>query len=97
MPKKRSKNNERDNYMLRKRMHPGRSNNPDNPERKAPGKDGVHSNYRTKSKINILNRYRQKPDLEKMREEPHSKVRIQPDRKWFGNVRTISQKRVDEL
>ena len=34
--------------------------------------------------------YREKPDYEKMRERPKDgSVRIQPDRKWFGNIRTI--------
>eukprot|EP00923_Selenidium_pygospionis_P055968 GHVN01097376.1.p2 GENE.GHVN01097376.1~~GHVN01097376.1.p2 ORF type:complete len:524 (-),score=69.62 GHVN01097376.1:3073-4644(-) len=35
-----------------------------------------------------------KPDakkLEEMRKEPHKPVRIQPDRRWFGNTRVVTQ------
>lgn len=37
--------------------------------------------------------YRQKmPDKEKMHERPTEAARVDPNRKWFGNVRTIDQK-----
>lgn len=41
--------------------------------------------------------YKAKPDLEKMKERPTDPMagRIQPDRKWFGNVRTADQKELD--
>ena len=47
------------------------------------------SNFRSKSKINLLNLYREKPNLEKMREIKTDPARIEPDRKWFGNIRTV--------
>jgi nuclear GTP-binding protein len=34
---------------------------------------------------------------EKMREVPDTPARINPDRKWFGNVRTINQKTLENL
>lgn len=42
--------------------------------------------------------YTQKPDLEKMKERPTDPKagRIEPDRKWFGNVRTVDQKELDK-
>ena len=51
---------------------------------------------RTKSKIKLLNLYREKPNYEKMREVKAEPVRIEPDRKWFGNIRTIKQKDLDK-
>ena len=44
---------------------------------------------RDKAKINLLNLYRAKPDYDKMKEKPTEAAKIAPDRKWFGNVRTI--------
>lgn len=41
--------------------------------------------------------YKKKPDMAKMKErptDPHA-GRIEPDRKWFGNVRTADQKELD--
>ena len=41
--------------------------------------------------------YKKKPDYEKMKErptDPHA-GRIEPDRKWFGNVRTADQKELE--
>lgn len=32
-----------------------------------------------------------------MREEPNTPARIEPDPKWFGNVRTIAQKDLEKL
>ena len=29
--------------------------------------------------------------------DPHTVSRIQPDRKWFGNVRTIDQKSLEKF
>ena len=42
--------------------------------------------------------YTQKPDLAKMKERPTDPKagRIQPDRRWFGNVRTVDQKELDK-
>lgn len=41
--------------------------------------------------------YRAKPNLAKMKERPTDPQagRIQPDRKWFGNVRTVDQKELE--
>jgi nuclear GTP-binding protein len=42
--------------------------------------------------------YNEKPDVAKMKKRPTdpSAGRIQPDRKWFGNVRTVDQKELDK-
>ena len=61
-----------------------------NPNRPDPSGGKVGSMFRSKSTINRLNMYRSKPDMAKMKErptDPHA-GRIEPDRKWFGNVRT---------
>ena len=52
---------------------------------------------RDKAKINLLNLYRNKPDMDKMREKPTEAAKIAPDRKWFGNIRTIGQKSLEEF
>ena len=41
--------------------------------------------------------YKKKPDYEKMKERPTDPTagRIEPDRKWFGNVRVADQKELD--
>lgn len=41
--------------------------------------------------------YRAKPNLAKMKERPTdpNAGRIQPDRRWFGNVRTVDQKELE--
>jgi len=41
--------------------------------------------------------YREKPDFEKMRIQSKKPVRIPPNRKWFGNVRTIKQKDLERF
>ena len=51
---------------------------------------------RTKGTINLLNLYNEKPDYDKLREEKVGPSRIEPDRKWFGNIRTIDQKQLDQ-
>lgn len=94
MPNKRSKNQEAANRNQMKRLNPGRSNNSNNPNRKAPGKEG---NFRSKSTIMRLNMYNQKPDIEKMEKRPLSAARIEPKPTWFGNVRTIDQKSLEKL
>jgi len=41
--------------------------------------------------------YKDKPDVKKMKQrptDPHA-GRIQPDRRWFGNVRTVDQKELE--
>ena len=81
--------------MLAKRAHPGRSNSGTNPYRNVDEIGGAAVN-RSKSTIKMLNLYRSKPDLNKMHEKKLEPNRIEPDRKWFGNVRTIDQKELDK-
>lgn len=96
MPTKRSKNNENTNTLLKKRANPGKSNASTNPNRVAPGKDNGQF-FRTKSKMKILNMYNEKPDTAKMNKRPSAPARIEPDRKWYGNVRTIDQKNLEKF
>merc|ERR1719502_254588 len=64
-----------------------------NPNRKA-GKGQTH--MRTKATINRLNMYRSKPgDMKKAPKVPM--VRIHPDRRWFGNVRTLAQDQLQKF
>ena len=55
-----------------------------NPDRKI--KEGSEGFYRTKDTIKRLNMYNEKPDMEARRIRPSKPVRIEPDRKWFGNT-----------
>ena len=41
--------------------------------------------------------YNEKPNLEKMNKQPVGPARIEPDRKWYGNVRTIDQKNLEKF
>lgn len=41
--------------------------------------------------------YNEKPNVQEMRKQKLKPVRIEPDRKWFGNVRTIDQKTMEEF
>lgn len=66
-----------------------------NPDRKI--KEGSEGFYRSKATIKRLNMYRDKPDLEKRKIRPDKPARIEPDRKWFGNTRTINQKSLEDL
>jgi len=54
-------------------------------------KDGGGTHFRSESSIKRINMYKSKPNLQKMREQPNKPVRIQPDRRWFGNTRVIAQ------
>lgn len=65
-----------------------------NPDRNKKGAQAKGTQLRSKSTIKRLNMYSSKPDLEKMREKPTGPVRIQPDRRWFGNTRVITQSRL---
>lgn len=99
MPQKRSKNStEYKNKKIDKwKNRGGKSGASTNPERRLPKKQlNANSQMRSKAKIKLLNLYREKPDLEKMRETPNDPARIEPDRKWFGNIRTIDQKDLDK-
>jgi len=68
-----------------------------NPYRPDPSGGKVGSRFRTRSTIKRLNMYNEKPDMEKMKKAPTdpSAGRVQPDRRWFGNVRTVDQKDLD--
>lgn len=67
-----------------------------NPHRKA-GKGQTH--MRTKATINRLNMYRQKaPNPADMKKTPKVPMaRIHPDRRWFGNVRTMAQDQLQKF
>lgn len=52
---------------------------------------------RSKAKTKLLMMYTEKPDFDKMRIQPKKPVRIPPNRKWFGNVRTIEQKDLEKF
>lgn len=75
-----------------------RSNASTNPYRPDPSGGKPGSMFRDRATINRLNMYTQKPDLAKMKERPKDPQagRIQPDRRWFGNVRTVDQKELDK-
>lgn len=62
-----------------------------NPSRPDPSGGKKGSQFRTRATINRLNMYTEKPDIKKMKERPTDPQagRIQPDRRWFGNVRTV--------
>ena len=100
MPKKRSKANKTEsaNKNLAKRKNPGKSNAASNAGRTAPGKNPTkNSNFRTNSKIKLLNMYNEKPDMKEMTKVKSGPARIEPDRKWYGNVRTIDQKNLEKF
>ena len=53
---------------------------------------------RTKSTIKRLKMYNQKmPTIAKLHDRPSNAPRVDPNRKWFGNVRTIDQKSLEKL
>jgi nuclear GTP-binding protein len=98
MPKKRSKNNEATNANLKKRANPGKSQAASNPGRSAPGKNpDKNSNFRSNAKIKLLNMYNEKPDEAARHKQKAGPARIEPDRKWYGNVRTIDQKNLEKF
>ena len=62
-----------------------------NPYRPDPSGGKPGSRFRTRATINRLNMYNAKPDVDKMKKAPTDPQagRIQPDRRWFGHVRTV--------
>jgi nuclear GTP-binding protein len=66
-----------------------------NPDRKI--KEGSEGFYRTKATIKRLKMYDEKPDMDKRKIRPNKPARIDPNRKWFGNTRTIDQKALENL
>lgn len=66
------------------------------PGRTTPGGDKrvrtAGSHMRSESKIKLLKMYTAKPKTpDKRREQSLKPMRIQPDRRWFGNTRVIAQ------
>lgn len=98
---KRSKNQKVSEGLKKKFVQsnkkPGKSNASTNPDRKIPKAEDGQQFYRTKAKIKLLNLYNTKPNMKKIYKEPIKPARIQPDRKWFGNVRTIDQKSLEKF
>ena len=87
-----------------KRLHgkfnkSSKSNAATNPDRKVKGNtSGVGNTMRSKSTIKRLKMYDQKmPNKEQMHKRPTEQARVDPNRKWFGNVRTIDQKSLEKL
>ena len=68
-----------------------------NPDRQKKGANAAGGQVRSKATIKRLNMYSNKPDLEKMKEHVTGPVRIQPDRRWFGNTRVITQSRLQDF
>ena len=66
-----------------------------NPNRKIPN-EKLKNFYRTPAKIKLLNLYNSKPSKDRFK-RPETPARIVPDRKWFGNTRTITQKKLEEI
>ena len=75
-----------------------KSKSSSNPYRPDPSGGKPGSRFRDKATIKRLNMYNEKPDVEKMKKRPTdpNAGRVQPDRKWFGNVRTVDQKELDK-
>jgi nuclear GTP-binding protein len=71
------------------------SNAINNPNRKI--KPGSEGHYRTKATIKRLKMMEEKPDIEARWVRPDKPARIEPNRKWFGNVRTLGQKELENL
>ena len=73
--------------------HANHSNNPYRPD---PHKG--KGNLRSKATIKRINMYRDKPDMEKMKKLPDdpSAGRVEPDRRWFGNTRSLDQKQLHD-
>ena len=76
-----------------------KSNAATNPDRKIKGNtSGTGNSMRTKSTIKRLKMYNVKmPSLQKMHKRPDQQARVDPNRKWFGNVRTVDQKSLEKL
>ena len=71
-----------------------KSKAPTNPNR--PIEQGKESFYRTKAKIKLLNLYKSKPSEDRFK-RPEKPARIEPNRMWFGNVRTIDPKKLEQM
>lgn len=76
-------------------FNPG--NAPTNPDRVKKGSKSAGTQLRSKATIKRLNMYSSKPDMDKIKEKPTGPVRIQPDRRWFGNTRVITQTKLQDF
>ncbi|KAK9173967.1 NGP1NT (NUC091) domain protein [Cryptosporidium meleagridis] len=65
-----------------------------NPDRKL-GENKKNGFYRTKNTINRLNMYNERGKLSNNDRPSGTMVRIEPDRKWFGNTRVITQNKLE--
>jgi nuclear GTP-binding protein len=68
-----------------------------NPNRPDPSGGKAGSQFRTRQTINRINMYKAKPDMKKLKmanTDPNA-GKIQPDRRWFGNVRVVDQKELE--
>ncbi|XP_952005.1 nucleolar GTPase, putative [Theileria annulata] len=61
---------------------------------RAPPKGLKEGQYRTKGTIKRLNMYKQKPNFSKMNAKNLDPARINPDRRWFGNTRVLTQEQM---
>ncbi|CAE7238721.1 Gnl2 [Symbiodinium sp. CCMP2592] len=55
------------------------------------------SHLRSEGTIKRLQLYNSKPDLKRRKEQALKPVRIQPDRRWFGNTRVIAQDKMQHF
>ncbi|OII71787.1 YjeQ GTPase [Cryptosporidium ubiquitum] len=65
-----------------------------NPDRKLR-ENKKNGFYRTKNTINRLNMYNEKGKLASNDRPSGTMVRVEPDRKWFGNTRVITQNKLE--
>ena len=82
----------------------GKTGSSDNPNRNL-GKDAP-GHYRDRATIKRLRLYKQRPTRDKqgnllhgdlMSKDVSHKALVQPDRRWFGNTRVISQTELDKF
>lgn len=71
-----------------------RSNASTNPDRVVLPNKRPHS-VRDKSTIKRLNLYNDKPDAIQRKKRPDKPAVIEPDRRWFGNTRIVTQKELE--
>ena len=95
----RNKLSRRSNKTFTSKNHSGidkKSKASTNPNRVMPNDKNEQSFYRSKGKIKLLNLYNSKPSKDRFK-VPSKPVRIEPNRQWYGNVRVITQKKLEEL
>jgi nuclear GTP-binding protein len=99
MPK-RSKNDKvgklvKDRFNKKNSNNKSKSGNCLNPDRRV--KEGSEGFFRSKAKIKMLNMYTKKPNYDKMKERPVGPAKIDPNRKYFGNVRTLDSRQIEKM